>query len=74
MIWGERMKGFCENCRDTVDYQVKTIDKGKEIKGKTIEYVVKIAYCEACKSEIFVSDIRDFNLKALDLPLEKKKT
>ncbi len=42
------------------------IDKEKEIKGKNIEYVGKIAYCDACKSEIFVSDIRDFNLKALD--------
>jgi len=67
------MKGFCENCRDTVDYQVKIIDKEKEIKGKTIEYVGKTAYCEACKSEIFVSDIRDFNLKALDAAFREEE-
>jgi len=67
------MKGFCENCRDTVDYQVKIIDKEKEIKGKTIEYVGKIAYCEECKSEIFVSNIRDYNLKELDAAFREEE-
>jgi len=67
------MKGFCENCRDTVDYQVKIIDKEKEIKGKTIEYVGKIAYCEECKSEIFVSYIRDYNLKELDAAFREEE-
>jgi uncharacterized phage-associated protein len=43
------------------------------IKGKTIKYIGKIAYCEACKSEIFVSDIRDFNLKALDTAFREEE-
>ncbi len=60
------MKGFCENCRDMVDYSVKAVNKEKTIKGKTIRYVGKEAYCEACKEEIFVAEIRDYNLMQLD--------
>ena len=60
------MKGFCENCRDMVDYSVKTVNKEKTIKGKTIRYVGKEAYCEECKEEIFVAEIRDYNLMQLD--------
>lgn len=60
------MKGFCENCRDIVDYSVKMADKEKTIKGKTIRYVGKEAYCEECNEEIFVGEIRDYNLMQLD--------
>ncbi|WP_313126077.1 type II toxin-antitoxin system antitoxin SocA domain-containing protein [Proteiniclasticum ruminis] len=60
------MKGFCENCRDTVEYNVKMVDKEKEIKGKVIQYIGKAAYCDECKEEIFVPEIRDYNLKELD--------
>lgn len=60
------MKGFCEKCRDTVEYDVKMVDKEKDIKGKIIKYVGKVAYCDECESEIFVPEIRDCNLKELD--------
>ena len=60
------MKGFCENCRDMVDYSVKTVNKEKVIKGKTIRYVGKEAYCEECKEEIFEPEVRDYNLIQLD--------
>ena len=60
------MKGFCEKCRDAVEYKVKMVDKEKEIKGKVIKYIGKIAYCDECKDEIFVPEIRDYNLKELD--------
>src|SRR6056297_940953 len=60
------MKGFCEKCRDTVEYDVKMVDKEKDIKGKVIKYVGKAAYCDECGSEIFVSEIRDYNLKERD--------
>lgn len=60
------MKGFCEKCRDAVEYNVKTVDKEKEIKGKVIKYIGKVAYCDECKEEIFVPEIRDYNLKELD--------
>ncbi len=60
------MKGFCEKCRDTVAYYVKTVDKEKEIKGKKFKYIGKVAYCDECKEEIFVPEIRDYNLRMLD--------
>ncbi|VDN46197.1 conserved protein of unknown function [Petrocella atlantisensis] len=65
------MNGFCEKCRDTVDYNVKMIDKKKEIKGKMILYVGKEAYCAECKEEIFVPEVRDYNLRELDTAYRK---
>ncbi len=60
------MLGFCEKCHETVNYSVKEEKKSKIIKGKNIEYIGKKAYCEECQSEIFVSEIRDYNLELLD--------
>ena len=60
------MKSFCENCRDMVNYRIKAISKKKTDKGKAIHYIGKEAYCEVCKEEIFVSEIRDDNLLRLD--------
>lgn len=61
------MKVFCEECRDYVGYTIKENDKIKDIKGKAIKYKEKLAYCSECNSELFVSDIRDENLIALDV-------
>ncbi len=60
------MKGFCENCRDMVDCGEKNVNKEKSIKGKTVRYAGKEAYCEECKEEIFAAEIRDYNLMQLD--------
>lgn len=60
------MKAFCEECRDYVEYQIKEIDRTKEIKDRVINFTEKIAYCSECGSEIFVSELRDENLAAMD--------
>ncbi|NLJ95947.1 MAG: DUF4065 domain-containing protein [Clostridiales bacterium] len=60
------MKGFCEKCRNIVEYSVKTVNKEKLLKGKNLKYISKVAYCNECKEEIFVPEIRDYNLNALD--------
>lgn len=60
------MKGYCENCRDIVEFSVKEEAKSKNIKGKEINYSAKVAFCAECGEEIFVSEIRDENLKMLD--------
>jgi uncharacterized phage-associated protein len=60
------MKAFCEECRDYVTYRVETIDRTKEIKGRTVKFCERVAYCNTCKSETFVSSLRDQNLSALD--------
>lgn len=60
------MKGFCEKCRDMVESMVKEEKKIKRIRGKEIIYTGREAYCSECGSEIFVSELRDYNLQMLD--------
>ncbi|EES91584.1 MULTISPECIES: type II toxin-antitoxin system antitoxin SocA domain-containing protein [Clostridium] len=60
------MLGFCEKCHDMIEYSIKEVDKNKSIKSKNIKYKGKEAYCNECGEMIFVSDIRDYNLKMLD--------
>lgn len=67
------MKGFCENCRDTVEFTVKEVTKNKNIRGKDIIYRTKVAYCAECEEEIFISELRDYNLKALDTAFREQE-
>ncbi|MCQ6333167.1 MULTISPECIES: type II toxin-antitoxin system antitoxin SocA domain-containing protein [Bacillus cereus group] len=57
---------LCEFCRDMVKYSTKDVQKVTVIRGKQYYYVGKEANCEECKSEIFVSNIHDYNLEQLD--------
>lgn len=59
-------KVFCERCRDTVLYTVNVINKEKEIDGKSIKFKGREAYCDQCRSEVFVPEIRDHNLSELE--------
>ena len=61
------MMGFCENCRDIVEFSVREEAKIKNIKGKEIAYKAKVAFCNECGEEILVGKIRDDNLKMLDI-------
>lgn len=61
-----QLKKFCEKCRTMVQFNVQTMDKEKEIRGTVYSYIGKVAYCHECGEEIFVSEIRDYNLKKLD--------
>lgn len=67
------MLGFCEKCHDMVEYSVKTEQKSKEIKGKKIKYEGKGAYCDKCGANIFVAEIRDYNLEKLDEAYRKSE-
>lgn len=60
------MLGFCEKCRDMVEYYIEEERMTKDIKGKEIKYAGKVAFCDECKNEIFVAEIRDHNLRMLD--------
>lgn len=60
------MKAFCEGCRDYNEYQIRKIDRIKEIKGAVIQFKEKIAYCSECDNEIFVSELRDKNLSTIE--------
>jgi len=67
------MMGFCEQCHDMVDYYVKKDQKSKEIKGEEITYIGKEAYCNNCDENIFIAEIRDYNLEKLDEEYRKYK-
>lgn len=67
------MLGFCEKCRDMVKYHIKEKKMTKNIKGKEIEYIGKVAICSECESEIFVADVRDYSLKMLDNAFREKE-
>ncbi len=60
------MRAFCEECRDYMDFRIDEVERAKEIKGSLINFKEKIAYCSECGNEIFVSDLRDQNLAAMD--------
>ena len=38
-----------------------------------IKYKGKVAYCDECESEIFVAEIRDYNLMKLDEAFRKEE-
>lgn len=67
------MLGFCEKCHDMVEYYIREKKMTKNIKGKEIEYIGKVAICSECESKIFVADIRDYNLKMLDSAFREKE-
>ena len=67
------MLGFCERCHDKVEYSIREEKMTKNIKGKEIEYIGKVAICSECGSEMFVADIRDYNLGMLDMVFREKE-
>lgn len=60
------MKVFCDSCHEIMSYEVKEEEMSKEIKGKTICYKGKKAFCTECKEEVFVENLLDYNLEQLD--------
>lgn len=67
------MKRVCEVCRDYVECTEKEERKRSVIRGKEIHYTGKTAYCPECGNEVFVSEIRDYNLKVLDKAFREKE-
>lgn len=61
--------GFCESCHDIVEFSVREEAITKVIKGKEITYKAKVAFCNECGGEIYVGEIRDQNLKMLDIEI-----
>lgn len=67
------MLKFCVECRDMVEYYIEEEVMIKNIKGKEFEYVGKIAFCSECKKEMFIAEIRDYNLMRLDEAFRKEE-
>lgn len=68
----ESQRVFCEECRNDVNYVVEETQMVGAIKGENYEYMGKVAHCVDCQSEIYVSEVHDFNLKALYDEYRKK--
>ncbi len=58
-------KVFCEECRNDVNFVVKTIPMTGTIKDKEYSYIGRTAHCADCGSEVFVPELSDANLHAL---------
>lgn len=67
------MLGFCVECRDNVEYFIKEEIMTQNIKGTDYKYVGKIAFCSECENEMFVAEIRDYNLMKLDEAFRKEE-
>lgn len=59
-------KGFCEECNNLVEYEIKDIDDFIEIKGKKYKYKRLVGYCNQCGEEISSNEINDENLDRID--------
>lgn len=60
-------KYFCENCRNDMDqYDLFMEPMVINIDGINYEYVGRTARCIECGSEIYVPEVMDFNLQAID--------
>jgi hypothetical protein len=64
------LKAFCEECRDETGYVVSDFCKKKDIKNHTVKFVSRLAKCSVCGKDVFVAEIRDYNLKQLNKKLE----
>lgn len=56
---------FCEECRRDVAYNIEKIKMEHTLKGYQYLFTGKVATCANCRSEIYVDDVNDYNLKAL---------
>ena len=68
------MFGFCDECRDMVKYTIGTREGSSEVKGGEVKYTEKIALCKECGKEIFISEIMDENLIAIDKAYRSDKS
>ena len=67
-------KYFCENCRNDMDqYDLFMEPMVINIDGVNYEYIGRTARCIECGSEIYVSEVMDFNLEAIDIAKKKAK-
>ena len=65
-------KVFCEECRNDVEFTVVNESMNGTVKGETYTYLGKVAHCTDCGSEVYVSDVNDYNLRVLyDMYREK---
>lgn len=58
------MKEYCYHCDADVEFSIKESMIETEIKDVSFSYLAKIAYCNDCGEEIYISELSDENIKA----------
>ena len=62
---------FCEFCLDDMEFHIVKDLKKDIIRGHEIVYLEKKAYCKECNNELFVDDIVDENIHAINAEIRK---
>lgn len=57
-------KVYCPECNEWVEYEVRQ-NLIKEYRGVEVNVVENIGYCKECKTDLFVTELEDDNLKRL---------
>ncbi|WP_088228975.1 type II toxin-antitoxin system antitoxin SocA domain-containing protein [Desulfosporosinus sp. FKB] len=58
------MREYCYHCDADVEYSIKELMIDTEIKDVVFSYLAKIAYCNDCGEEIYISELSDENVKS----------
>ncbi len=58
-------KTFCEECRRDVRYTIDGTKLAGTLKGVQYDYIGQKAICNECRSEVYVHEVEDYNLKSL---------
>lgn len=58
------MREYCYHCDADVEFSIKESMIETEIKDVVFSYLAKIAYCNVCGEEIYISELSDENIKA----------
>lgn len=53
--------GFCENCNDEVEFEIKDVQTTVRVKGRELCAILKKAFCSKCGSPVFVSELNKIN-------------
>lgn len=58
------MREYCYHCDADIEFSIKESMIKTEIKDVVFSYPAKIAYCNVCREEIYISELSDENIKA----------
>lgn len=67
-----RSKILCWNCREKVQYEIRTRKEVRQIKGQEYEFPVRYAVCAQCGEEITVPGLDDENEREADACYRKR--
>jgi len=67
------MKEYCYSCDADVEFRIEESLITTEIKDMVFSYVAKIAYCNDCGEEIYISELSDDNVSAANHEYRKLK-